>query len=327
MTISKKTRNRNRPAALFGIVVAACITFWPSLGLAACNQLRLRDVSRVDWSGGNGNGYEVFDLIRSIEQFSFRVSKSSGVCDYVVALSANGSGGAWRQLTKSIDALDYNIYTSASGSTAVGSLPGASAQEVLGGAFTGTGREEDSVSMHLVVEPGQVVPRGNYTGAMDVILYEGTLASATEVERANLSVKAVVAEIVEISLVETSQPFDPFDDGQIVDFGQTLGPATLGFDMRIRGNAGFDVRFKSNNQGQMENLTDNKLDGIPYVFSVNGIPNAFDSAGQVKVALKPSGTVTAVSGEAFPVDFSIGDISNYMATSYEDTMTITVIAK
>lgn len=294
---------------------------------AACNRLRLRDLTVVNWSGGNGSGYGVFDATRYIEQIPFRVTKAGGDCDYVVALSSDGASGQFRQLTRSTDSIDFNIYTTASASTPVGSIPGADQQEVLSGTFATAGSQEDIVNFYIALEPGQIVPRGRYSSTMAVILYEGTLASAIEVQRINLTVRANVDEVVEISLVDSGQPFDLFDTGYIVDFGQSLGPATQGFDMRIRGNAGFDVRFKSGNRGAMQFLADTRQPGIPYSFSVNNSPAAFDSAGQVKVALKPSGTVTPVGGDAFPVEFSIGDIGNFLAGIYEDTVTITVIAK
>ena len=61
---------------------------------AQCGRLALRDIRAVDWQGGTGSTYDVFDASEYGQTVTFRVTKSrGGTCSYVVGISQGGASG------------------------------------------------------------------------------------------------------------------------------------------------------------------------------------------------------------------------------------------
>ena len=130
-------KDRLGPLALSFLIAAGLGA--PRPAEAACGRLRLQSMGTVDWQGGSGANYSIFDPTEYVYPATFEVQKSrGGTCSYTIGINEGGSGSYDpRQLTRAGNPLDYNIYDKPAKSNVLKDIPAGG--PVITGAFSDAG--------------------------------------------------------------------------------------------------------------------------------------------------------------------------------------------
>jgi hypothetical protein len=234
---------------------------WSFSVSAAESQLRL-EVDNIDWRGGTRAAYDVFDSGEYAQTVYFKVRLTGAPVPFFVTFGNVGAAGSERRAAHGGDSLGYEIYDSVTRRTALRDLPGATASEVLSGAF-GAGENVKELSYVVLVPPEQVRPSGFYTQPIKITVYQGTRDSFIEKDAKTVVFSIRVDPVAEMSLGEPGSPFDATAKGHRLDFGNLEKAKAKGLDMRVRSNGGValdplgerqavDVRHVQVENGQAE---------------------------------------------------------------------------
>jgi spore coat protein U-like protein len=289
---------------------------------AAESELRL-EVDNIDWRGGTRAAYEVFDSGEYPQTVYFKVRLTGAPVPFFVTFGNVGAAGSERRAAHGGDSLGYEIYDSVTRRTALRDLPGATASEVLSGAF-GAGEDVKELSFVVLVPPEQVRPSGFYTQPIKITVYQGTRDSFIEKDAKTVVFSIRIDPVAEMSLGEPGSPFDATAKGHRLDFGKLERAKAKGLDMRVRSNAGYHVTMESENGGVMKNIDPNTPATIPYVLQINGAAVSPGRAGQT--VLSRSNRLTDRNGDRHELLVTIGEVGNAPAGTYQDNLTVTVVS-
>lgn len=259
---------------------------------------------------------------------SVQVSKTDpAACTFGLGFSQGGAGSYTRQALNGSTPLRYQLYQDSNRSKILKTAPDiTSANDVLMVTIPASGNPQ--VEMYYFDIPfaqatTPLVPAGVYTDSFIINAYEGSdpaLFADPPATSANVSVTITVPKMINLALVDTGGVFQETATSKSIDFGNLTTGKVSRFDMRIRTNAGYEVRVASLNNGNMKHVTGTSL--VPYSMTVNG--NAADLTGTAPV-LSSTGQ-TGLTGLGFPVRITIGAMGNVpLSGQYRDTVTITAI--
>jgi hypothetical protein len=110
--------------------------------------------------------------------------------------------------------------------------------------------------------------------AREVVVGKGTLASPSLEQTKNVTFGAQVLQVVELSLVDQSGPFDPLDTVQALNFGTLTQNETGVFDVLVRSNTGYDVTFQFDNSGVTEIRRPSDTSTVPYSDNISVVVTA-----------------------------------------------------
>ncbi|MBI5387104.1 MAG: spore coat protein U domain-containing protein [Verrucomicrobia bacterium] len=300
----------------------ALLLFAPCF-LLADNNLFLQ-IAGVEWRGKTGAGYDVFDPMPYLQTVNFTVRHTGSAGSYFITFSKNSAGNTPRLLTSGASTLNYQLYDTASLNNVLKDLPAAAPNEVLSGSF-GSGNDARQLSFVMAMPSLQIKPDGTYTDSVRVSVYDGTLAHYTLAQSVVIQITARVPQLTGLSIVPTGGGFDPLATTQLLDFGTLTEGKSLGLDLRVRSNAGYSVSLQSENQGALKNTAAGLTDTVPYTMQVGGAVVTFTS--QAEVVLARRGVITGATGDAYPVQVTIGPTGDASAGNYRDIVTITVRAE
>ena len=309
------------------LLLFPALLMFAALPALACNNVQFRNLdSNIDWQGATGVGYEIFDAAQTVQSITFDVRKTgpSG-CDYFVGISVGGSGSYSRQLAGGGDTLDYNLYTTASRANVIKDVPTATVNEIISGSLPGSGTQSNSHTIYFYIAPQQIVSPAQYTDSIQFKVYSGDLSSYSLEQTKNVTMRAQVNQVAELSLVDTNQPFDALDTLQTLDFGTLVMDETASFDLRVRSNSGYDLTFQSQNSGELAINLAGDTSVVPYSLELNGSIVDLSSGSTVNAATGVGTTTSA--GDQLPVIVTIGDLGNASAGNYSDNIAVVVTAK
>jgi hypothetical protein len=250
------------------VVLLLCL--WFSTAGAAESQLRL-EVDNIDWRGGTRVAYDVFDSGEYTQTIYFRVRLIGEPVPFFVTFRGVGPTDIKRQAVQGASHVEYQIYDSVARRTVLRDLPGATASEVLRGAFA-PGEDTKELSYVIVVPPEQVTPSGFYLDRLKITLYQGTPDNFIEKDSRTVLFSIRVDPVTELSLGEPGAPFDPNAKSHRLDFGTLDKGKAKGFDLRVRSNAGYHATLESENGGVMKHIDPRFTTTIPYTLQVGGAP-------------------------------------------------------
>jgi spore coat protein U-like protein len=293
---------------------------------AQCGSLTFPNLPVVDWQGAGGS-YDVFDATEYVQSVTFGVNKKQGgQCSYVIGISTGGSGAFDpRELLRTGVTIDYNLYDSAAQSNIVQDY--ASGGTLISGQFSGGGQNESNTHTYYYVIPVEQIVGSATQPYEDTVTFEvwmdlggsyGLEDSATRKHRASVSTA------VELSLVDTGGAFNVGDSTQLLDFGTLTQGENQAFDLRVRGNANFDVALQSANSGVMAHTTASS--NVPYTLEVDSGAVDLSSGNPVTVASFTGGTTT-IDGQVYEIRVTIGSLSGTGSGTHEDNITVTVSAQ
>ena len=317
------------PRAALGLVAALSLPALPAA--ASCTSLAFTAQSTaVNWRGGVGTGYAVFDNADRVQAVPITVTSSGGTCTYFITATLLGPDTyVRRQLIGGGDALKFNVYADSTRSTIIRDIPAAGPSDVLVGTFASNGRVVDNQTYYFDIPPLQVVHPGSYETTLLFKLYQGNLVSNQLMQMQQVRHRANVYAATEVSLVGQGQPFNRASVASALDLGniteqRIAGPVQAGLNMRIRTNTGYAVTLQSQYSGMLR-LGDTIEGAIPYTLTVNG--QATPLSGGAVAALPPASTLTGPDGVNLPINIVLTPGAGQQrppAGVYRDVITISV---
>jgi len=128
--------------------------------------------------------------------------------------------------------------------------------------------------------------------------------------------------MLDVSIVNTGDPFDPAGIFLTLDFGILVEGANLGCDIVVRSNALFDLSVQSAGKGAMKHSIEAEKDTVPFTFSFEGSPIVLTGNQAVDVVTGAGPTTT--TGLRYAVDVTIEPFGMATEGDYSDSITITV---
>ncbi|OIP42604.1 MAG: hypothetical protein AUK47_04000 [Deltaproteobacteria bacterium CG2_30_63_29] len=257
---------------------------------------------------------------------NFEVTHVNGdACSYFVTFSKGQASTYDRRMASGVNGLSYQLYRTASKVDVLKDEADATANEVLSGTITAEQTTPDPMTYFLVIPEHQLEAAGTYTDTFTMTIYEGTLGGTHSVDSSTpVDLTAVLLSQIELSLLDTASAFDPNDAAQTLNFGVLSEGEALGFDARIRSNAGWSMTMLSDHQGKLQLVgkaaTTNTT--VAYSLALDGV--AKDLSGVSAVEVGTGAGPTALGGSLRPVAVTIGSVTGKAAGQYQDNVTITV---
>lgn len=301
-------------------VVAIITLFAPGYARAACG-LKIADLSKVEFGGHHGKGYEVFDNDQHVEAVTVRIRRTSGSCSFVVGFSTGGSGTfGQRQLRSGTRVLNYQLTKNVGATQILKDIPLASSDEV----FTGTlssGQDSISFQLYFVIPLLQIVPPGYFQDSLIVSVYEGSLQSAKLRDQEQLALAAPVPTTAEFVMGDTVD-FDSGYRNALVYFGEFFSGSIRELKLHARSNAGYRVTLRSYNASKMRNLDLRERDEVAYTLTIDGASVSL-ADGTTVTAMQRNGTTPGLGNE-HNLRFRVGDLGNAAAGTYLDVIQVTL---
>jgi spore coat protein U-like protein len=293
------------------------------LGATAANYTL--QIGNVNWSGSAG-GYACFSSTAYPNTVNFTITKSvGGRQTYAVTAGPSHNTGTYtRQLNSGGNSLNYALYTTSAMTYQLKAPTIALANEVLSGTVTGQPSQVIPLSFIFYLPPGQVVPPGTYTDQITVSVYPAYNSTGTPDTTQTITFSVVVAAGAAISIVPTGGSFNSSAPQLTLDFGALQAGQTESCDVLIQQNNNCTVNYSSLNNGVMKQIPTPTADQISYTLSALGLN--IDLTQPASVPL-PSGVSPQPNGNRYPITITIGTLGNPAAGTYQDQITISVVAQ
>lgn len=257
----------------------------------------------------------------------FRVTKTRGpACNFSVTFSRGCATTYDRRMILGANTLRYQLFKDAGLSKVLKDFPdAASPDEFISGSFPeGTNLTQAftyyvQIPLDLATQPA-LKPKGTYTDMFIVRVFNEAVPSSTAVVKTStVRISTTIPKIIEISLVDTGASFNPSQTTRTVDFGTIVEGASQGFDLKVRTNAGFSVKFSSRNRGSLKHSMSSVRTKVPYSLKVNQVPKDLSTA----VVVATGSGQTALEGVANSVLFTVASPASSIAGQYSDFITVT----
>jgi spore coat protein U-like protein len=316
---------------LFLFVLLCGWSFVSSPAYAVCVALYFTNVPAASTFSSTAGEYRVFDPATHPQSFNVTVNAIANVlpCHYYITVSAGASGNtSQRHMAKGADTLRYNIYTSAAMSNVLNNTGSHGGGTVISGTFGAVLGllQTRTHQIHWTIEPEQVkaADTNRFQDTVEISLWVAGVSVPSAQQ--NTTLRTRTESDIDISLVNTGQPFNLYDTTQSVSFGDLYSGATQGYDTVVRSNDGYHITMESDNAQTMRHANYPTVSSIVnYTTSFGG--TAVNLSGGTPVTARTASGVTSKDGARFPTQFTIGTMSGAEAPGvYQDTITLTVSA-
>jgi hypothetical protein len=293
------------------------------LGATAANYTL--QIGNVAWTGSAG-GYACFSGTAYPNTINFTITKATnGRQNYAVTAGpSQNTGNYTRQLRSGGNLLNYALYTTTAMTYQFKAPTTALATEVISGSLTGQGSQVVPLSFIFYVPPGQVVPPGTYTDQITFSVYPAYNSTGAPDITQTITFSVVVAAGAAISIVPTGSPFNSSAPQLTLDFGVLQTGHAQSCDVLIKQNNNCTVNYSSANNGVLKQIPTPTTDQIPYTFSSSGFNLDLTQPGSIPL---PSGVSPQPNGNRYPITVTIGTLNNPAAGTYQDQITISVVAQ
>ena len=282
-------------------------------------------LGNVTWSGGAG-GYNCFGSTAYPNTVNFTITKTAiGRINYAVTAGPSQNTGTYtRQLRSGGNSLNYALYTTSAMTYQLKAPTTATANEVISGSLSGQSGQVVPLSFVFYVPPGQVVPPGAYTDHITFSVYPAYDSVGTPYTTVTISFTAVVAAGAVVSIVPTGGAFNSSAPQLTLDFGKLQTGQTKACDVLIKQNNNCTVNYSSANNGVLKQTPTPTADQIPYTLSASGLNIDLTHPGSIVL---PPGVSPQPDGNRYPLAITIGAVGNPAAGTYQDQITISVVAQ
>lgn len=131
-----------------------------------------------------------------------------------------------------------------------------------------------------------------------------------------------IPTIINLSVVDSNQPFDEFDNSQDLSFGTIIQNDTKQFDIVVQSNNGYILKVSSQNNGSIKH--EDGAVTIDYTFKVNSSPVNLSASSGTPVTIGTGSGAHTGDGFRLPIQVEMGDPTNKIAGYYEDQITISL---
>lgn len=285
----------------------------------ACNNLRIQQLSNLDLTGNTS----------ATESFRVRRSGNNG-CSFFVTVN-NGSAASYtsRRLlhSDSSNSLPIQICLDASCNGIIKHFPQiSSGSDIILGTFPDGTNDPQEIVYTLYPRLGTLDYQkfGQFKDTFTLRLYEGVFnGSYSEEEHEGFEIRYDMSKKIDLSLVNSGSSFDVSSTTKTLNFGSLYTNQQMSFDLLVKFNAGYRIRFSSQNDGNL------KISGgsntIPYSLTMSGNPVTLAGSSSNPVQISQGSGVSIAGGLRSAGIITIGTVAPaQQAGNYEDTITITV---
>ncbi len=282
-------------------------------------------IGNVVWHGSAG-GYACFSSTAYPNTINFSLTKQGrGRANYAVTAGPSQNTGTYtRKLRSGGNYLNYTLYTTSAMTYELKAPPTANANEVISGSLSGKSGQVVPLAFVFFIPAGQVVPPGTYTDSVTFQIYPAYNSTGSPYDYATVTFSVVVAATAAVSIVPTGNPFNNSAPQLTLDFGTLQTGAAKSCDLLIKQNNNCTVYYSSANNGVLKQTASSSSDQIPYSVSSSGIN--IDLSHATSIAL-PAGVSPQPDGNRYPLTVTIGTMGNPEAGTYQDQITINVLAQ
>ena len=185
-------------------------------------------------------------------------------------------------------------------------------------------RSDTLYAFIFYIPPGQVVPPGTYTDRITFSVYPAYNSVGTPYTTVTITFSAVVAAGAVVSIVPTGGSFNSSAPQLTLDFGTLQTGQTKGCDVLIKQNNNCTVNYSSANNGVLKQTPTPTADLIPYTCSASGLNINLTQPGSIAL---PPGVSPQPDGTRYPLAITIGAVGSPAAGTYQDQITISVVAQ
>ncbi|MFN8370541.1 MAG: spore coat protein U domain-containing protein [Bacteriovoracaceae bacterium] len=285
---------------------------------AACGLgLTISNVT-LPWTNAN--------LSQQVNFTATRTNTSGGCRPFFITMTKGGSSTYSRRLALNSNTLNYNLYKNNSTSFVIKDvLDQTNANEVISASFSGSNSTRAVsyyVKMPYIAPPTGMYAGGTYSDTYIVKIFEGNRGNTTiPAYSTSVTVTTIVPKVINISLVDSGAAYDVLDTSQTLNFGTLTTGEQQGFDMRVLTNAGFKVSFSSQNNGNLKHASYNSL--VSYGLKVNNVNINLAGSSTTPVDVATGSGIYYATSAPLPVLVTIGNITDKLAGSYSDYITVT----
>jgi hypothetical protein len=243
-------------------------------------------------------------------------------CDFFVTFSKGSSVNYNRKLYYNNSTLDFQLASDPQFNNVLMDFPELNNENnALVSKLQGNEDKKKLSYRAKLTLPSLVHPRGNYADTFTLSLYKGKINGAYTLQSTrNVTFYYGILSSLSLSLVDSGAPYDPNDNGQNINFGTLEQGKRESFDLIVVSNSSYRVQFTSQNGGRLKHQSNNSY--IEYITQINGSQVSLSAP---TVAVNDSSN-TANTGRRFPINFTVGKVSDKAAGVYQDMITVTVTA-
>ena len=274
--------------------------------------------------------YSSFDLTSSpTANLPLKVSrKNKGQgCTYFLGFERGSSPTYDRKLYNGTNTVDFQLYKDGSFSAPLkdGNDISSTAERIAGNfPFGGNGPTENTENFYAVLTPPtSFKPIGTYTDTFVINLYRFFFGFYFLADSGSMTFTYTIPAMVSLSIVPPGQPHDPNSTGLLLDFGVLNENESKNFDTLVLSNTDYEIKVSSQNGGKLQHQSVSQK--INYEFTFNGTPFNLTPPGAATTVVTGVGP-TPPNGDRYSGNVQIGSLTNKVAGTYEDTVTITVEA-
>lgn len=245
-------------------------------------------------------------------------------CSYFVVIDyGTASSYSNRVLTNGSWTYPVQIYKDSGHTLIVKNLAdSSSASDILDGVFLDSaGATSETLTYHPSINPSLYSRFGTYTQNYSVSLYEGTLASHKLSRTRVMTLIYTQPKKIDLSLVDTSSPFNLSDTNQTLNFGTLSSGSTRGCDLVVGYNAGYLLQMSSANNGNLKHTA--LPTKIGYTLTING--SAVNLSSGTATVSSNTG-ISPAGGLRLPISATIGSVTGKNPGNYSDTITVSVVS-
>lgn len=285
----------------------------------ACDNLRIQQLGNVDLTSN----------LNHAETFRVRRNGDDG-CNFFVTVN-NGGASSYvvRRLLhdNNADTLPVQICLDANCNGIIKHFPQISSSgDIISGSFPDGDNDPQFYDFTIYPRLGNLDYQkfGRYEDDFTMRVYEGTFGGSNSQEDAEgFRVRYDMSQKIDLSLVNTGSAFDASSTSKSLNFGILYTNQQMGFDLVVKYNAGYRIRFSSLNNGNLKIFSGSNT--IPYTLTMAGNPvNLVGSSGNPVQVAQGSG-VSIAGGLRSAGLFTIGTVApTQQAGNYSDTITVTV---
>jgi hypothetical protein len=284
--------------------LASCI--YSASAFAAC-EARVQSVSLM--SSGAQNQYDVFTTspFGLMQYYEVKVSFSDPNEDCTLSLMISTIEQGYQLSGQSGNSLTFSPYLQTSGSFIQNRHW-----------FAEVSPQQSIFRFQLRFPAQQFGSEGDYTNQLLVQLIPNPEQSTTVLDERNQLISARIPPVASISFYGLSQRLYPLDLGRLTT-GKRLN---IDPNLFIRSTSGYEISFRSDNQGKLRHQSKQERWDIDYIFSVADNVIDFTVTGNQLVVNAPQNH----NGQRIPMTIQIGETENRPGGIYEDEIHIDISA-
>jgi spore coat protein U-like protein len=284
--------------------------------LAQDCKLRLENLEDVEIKTTTSSSHSQITTVQKKRNETFKVRNTGdGACSFFVSFSGSTNVKYLRFGDKQIA---YGLYDSVQRLNPLKGLPAATERNLLTGEFKGQ-KNIESFTYFYFLETNDFVLAGLYSDSVQVELYEGVPGNHILHDSRTITFSTDIAPFINV-IVQGGQGAG---SKTILNFGMAKPEKSLGFNINVNANIGYEMTLESQNRGVMRLDTQRLPNTIPYTLYKEG--KRLDLSSTVNLLYLDTSHYRAVARYDFIV--TISGFDYVLSGEYEDTITVTVLAR